>query len=100
MSATTMVERLINTAPTSGPRVMPAQANAPAASRMATTLSPAAQGEVLDHLAVARDGEADHGDDATGVVRGEHYVGRFDGHVGTRSDCDSYVRASEGGRGR
>ncbi len=42
LTATTTVDRLMSTAPTSGPSVTPAHANAPAASGMATTLYPAA----------------------------------------------------------
>ena len=38
LSATTMVERLMSTAPTSGPKVIPAHASAPAASGIASTL--------------------------------------------------------------
>ena len=38
LSATTIVDRLISTAPTAGERVMPAQANAPAASGIASRL--------------------------------------------------------------
>src|SRR3954469_25070227 len=43
LTATTIVDRLMSTAPMAGDRVMPAQARAPAASGIDTMLYPAAQ---------------------------------------------------------
>ena len=54
LSATTMVERLMRTAPTAGDSVMPAQARRAGGERDGDDVVAGRPGEVLDHLAVAR----------------------------------------------
>ncbi len=97
MSATTMVEALINTAPAAGDRVMPAEESTPRQVEWEEVVA-RTPGQVLEHLTVAaRDSQPQDPQHRTGIRRRQDHAGRLDDNVGSGADGDADVGPGQGG---